>query len=250
MQDKIEQLKQLVERSNKEAGTFSRNGFGLAIADPDQYCAISKEELARLESEYGLALPQEYKEYVTTIANGGNHPLMGLFTVQDSLALNRMNRTDFDRVSGKLFIQRYLESGDYEVYSDRNSKDLLKQFEVKEFGKVPVLDDYFDSDIKEKTNTNETLVFKDFIEWKPEPEGVWNEYRESMLKHLLLLSYGDYYRTEIGLVLDGKYVGEVVYIPHDFGSHLILTHLNFLDWMIGYYAHELEHKPGKYIFFW
>ena len=205
IQDKIDQLKELVERSKKERGTFSRNDFGFAITNQEQFQVISEEELSLLESEYGLTLSEEYRAYLTTVANGGYHPLSGLFTVQDSLALNHMAETDFARAAGKLIVQRYLENNGYENYSDRTCKEWLKEFEIKEFGKAPVLDDYFASEIKEKTDTNESIVFKDYLEWKPVPEEYWVEYREGMLKHILLLSYGDYYRTEIGLVLDGEH---------------------------------------------
>lgn len=123
---------------------------------------------------------------------------------------------------------------------------------MKAFGKKPVLDDYFSPEVKKKDIPKEDPFFTDYIEWKsfPDEDKYWDEYRECMMKHTLLLSYEDYYRLEVSLVIDGKYRGEVVYIPHEFGSHLIMTHMDFLDWLIGYYTHELDHHPGRYIFFW
>ena len=59
-----------------------------------------------------------------------------------------------------------------------------------------------------------------------------------MMKHILIFSFEDYYRLAFGLALDGKYAGEVVYVPGEFSSNLILTHMNFLDWIKGYYEHR------------
>ena len=176
--------------------------------------------------------------------------MCGLFTVQDSLALNRMRKEDLDKSAGKVIVSRFLDCAGYDEYSERNCREWLEEFEVKAFGKKPVLDDYFSSEVKKKDIPKEDSVFTDYIEWKTVPDEYWGEYREGMMKHILLLSYEDYYRSEIGLVLDGKYKGEVVYIPHEFGSHLIMTHMSFLDWFIGYYTHELDHHTGSYIFFW
>ena len=250
MQDKIEKLKQLIARSKEERGAFSRNGYGFAIVSSENYDAISKEELRDLEKEFCVSLPNEYRAFVTEIANGGVHPMCGLFTVQDSLALNRMRKEDLDKSAGKVIVSRFLDCAGYDEYSERNCREWLEEFEVKAFGKKPVLDDYFSSEVKKKDIPKEDSVFTDYIEWKTVPDEYWGEYREGMMKHILLLSYEDYYRSEIGLVLDGKYKGEVVYIPHEFGLHLIMTHMSFLDWFIGYYTHELDHHTGSYIFFW
>ena len=81
MQDKIEKLKQLIARSKEERGAFSRNGYGFAIVSSENYDAISKEELRDLEKEFCVSLPNEYRAFVTEIANGGVHPMCGLFTV-------------------------------------------------------------------------------------------------------------------------------------------------------------------------
>ena len=252
IQNNIEKLKQLISRSKEERGAFSRNGYGFAIVSSEKYDAIPKEDLTILEKEYSVSLPDEYKAFVTEIANGGVHPMCGLFTVQDSLALNRMRKEDLDKSAGKIIVSRFLDCAGYDEYSERNCREWLEEFEVKAFGRKPMLDDYFSTEVKKKEIPREESVFIDYIEWKtfPDEDEYWGEYREGMMKHILLLSYEDYYRLEIGLVLDGKYKGEVVYIPHEFGSHLILTHMSFLDWFIGYYTHELDHHQGRYIFFW
>ena len=82
IQYRIERLKSLILRSKEERGIFSRNGYGFAIVSPDKYDVIPKEELTILEQEYCLSLPDEYKAFVTEIANGGVHPMCGLFAVQ------------------------------------------------------------------------------------------------------------------------------------------------------------------------
>ena len=252
IQNKIERLKQLILRSKEERGTFSRTWCGFAIVSPEKYDAISNEELTILEEEYCVSLPDEYRAFVTEIANGAMHPMRGLFTVQDSLALNRMRKEDLDKCTGKVIVSRYLDCAGYDEYSERKCRDWLEDFEMKAFGKKPVLDDYFSPEVKKKDIPKEDPFFTDYIEWKsfPDEDKYWDEYRECMMKHTLLLSYEDYYRLEISLVIDGKYRGEVVYIPHEFGSHLIMTHMDFLDWLIVYYTHELDHHPGRYIFFW
>lgn len=51
-------------------------------------------------------------------------------------------------------------------------------------------------------------------------------------------------------ILNGMDNGTDWDIQNEFGSHLIMTHMDFLDWFIGYYTHEMDHHPGRYIIFW
>ena len=118
MQDKIEKLKQLIGRSKEERGAFSRNGFGFAIVTSENYDAIPQEELTILEKEYCVSLPNEYKAFVTEIANGGVHPMCGLFNVQESLALNRMRKEDLVKGARKIIVSRFLDCAGYDEYSE------------------------------------------------------------------------------------------------------------------------------------
>lgn len=226
-QDTIDQIKQLLSKE--------RNSFGLPLKGND---VISIEELTALEKEFGVSLPVEYKAFVTEIENGRDDPRHGMFTVQDSLAINRFRKEDFDGIIGKLMVYRYLDCCGLNEYNERSGKDQLEEFELEAFGKKPVLDDYFDPEIKKDVAMIGVAVFTDYIEWKTVPEEQLNKYRESMMKHILIFSFEDYYRLEFGLALDGKYAGEVVYVPGEFSSNLILTHMNFLDWIKGYYEHR------------
>lgn len=241
MEEKIEQLKKLVERYRNE----HRNPFGFVAKDQD-YPVISEEELVALESEYDVSLPSEYRVVVTKIANGAFHPMCGTFTVRESLAVNRLNQEDAAMLSRPLIGYRYLYCCGLLEYNEFASKERIEEYEIRRFGRKAVLDDYLHPDIKTTDKYQEELLFKDYMEIKDVPD----EYPESIYKHILVLSFEDYYRGEIGIVLDGKLKGEVVYIPSDFSSNINLTHMNYLDWLIGYYTHELDKLPGKYFSFW
>ena len=56
---------------------------------PIQYNAvISETELSKYEGFYNIELPRDYREFVKNVGNGGNQPVCGMFSVQESLAIN------------------------------------------------------------------------------------------------------------------------------------------------------------------
>ena len=46
---------------------------------------IAVEEVIEIENQYNIKLPDEYRAFITTIANGGFGPDFGLLSLQDSL---------------------------------------------------------------------------------------------------------------------------------------------------------------------
>lgn len=106
-------------------------------------------------------------------------------------------------------------------------------------------EDFFDPEI---THGDES-VFTECRMFKYNDDNDYRTYLEMAKKHILMITYDDMFKAEIGIVLDGKYKDEVVYLSNEGGAWIFLTHMNFLDWLIGFYAHVLDGEPGRYISF-
>ena len=69
---------------------------------------------------------------------------------------------------------------------------------------------------------------------------------DDMKKHLLIFSFSDVVHTEYAIALDGNYAGKVVYYTYESKHNIKVTNMNFIEWMIGFYKHALECKPGYF----
>lgn len=60
------------------------NKFGVEYHKYQLQPTISSEQLLKLESKYKISLPDEYRDFLLTIGNGGAGPGYGLLPFQDS----------------------------------------------------------------------------------------------------------------------------------------------------------------------
>lgn len=196
---------------------------------------ISENELEILEERYNVSLPWGYREYVLNIGNGGNQPGVGMFTVEQSLALMFGRIADENELSYKDLTQYY------QCINLHNSKDLLKYYysifgepvrklevEIESFERN--LDDYFDS--------NGIFKYQNML---VDDENEFLYYEFEMKKHLLIFSFNEATRTEFAIAMDGKYAGNVVYYSYDpiatimNNRNIFYTNMLFLDWMNNMY---------------
>jgi len=87
MDNRINELKSLIERSQSEIKGLS-SSLGIHHSFHFDQC-IERDALSSLEDEYSVKLPVQYREFVTSIGNGGGQPLNGMFTVEQSLSIFR-----------------------------------------------------------------------------------------------------------------------------------------------------------------
>ena len=87
MDNRISELKRLIERSQSEIKGLS-SSLGLHHSFYFEKC-IEESALCSLEEDYSVKLPVQYREFVTSIGNGGGQPLNGMFTVEQSLSIFR-----------------------------------------------------------------------------------------------------------------------------------------------------------------
>lgn len=59
--------------------------FGCDITVPIRP-AIDSDQVAQLEADHGIVLPEEYRRFVTVVADGGLGPFYGMMSLQTSLA--------------------------------------------------------------------------------------------------------------------------------------------------------------------
>jgi hypothetical protein len=50
---------------------------------------LNAEELANFEQRFGVTLPEEYREFIKKVSNGGTGPLCGLLTLEESIEVTR-----------------------------------------------------------------------------------------------------------------------------------------------------------------
>lgn len=186
---------------------------------------IDESILKLLESKYNINLPNEYRDYVIHIANGGNQPSCGMFSVQQSLAILNNEPSTVEVLSNSNLSSNYCVEFPYNEISlnDVISKDLT-------------LDDYFDYE-------NKTFKYQKLLEDGDEES--FNQYESEMKRHLLIFSYtDDMQHIEYAIALDGRYKGTVIYYSNEYLTNIRITNLNFIDWMIEFYSHALECKRG------
>ena len=98
--DKITQLKDLLEEAKIQIKAFSLPGleFGRCVFENNPI--IETDALRELEKNYAIEIPADYKLYLTKIGNGGSQPLCGMFSVEESLALNRLSDKQSKALAG------------------------------------------------------------------------------------------------------------------------------------------------------
>lgn len=225
MNNRIEDLKHLINKAKAEVSAFKPNGRYFEHCFFEFDSTIDESILKLLESKYNINLPNEYRDYVIHIANGGNQPSCGMFSVQQSLAILNNEPSTVEVLSNSNLSSNYCVEFPYNEISlnDVISKDLT-------------LDDYFDYE-------NKTFKYQKLLEDGDEES--FNQYESEMKRHLLIFSYtDDMQHVEYAIALDGRYKGTVIYYSNEYLTNIRITNLNFIDWMIEFYSHALECKRG------
>lgn len=226
---------------NKTKKNFNNTGllnYNLLINS-----CMSDSELKHLETKYGIELPQDYREYIMRIGNGGNQPGTGMFTAKQSLALMSGRNTDDGKIEygdlTKYYCDLNLSGCDnlldcyYETFGDDSGKNNLIVNSV-----LSVLDDYF----------TEEGIFK-YQSLFSEDERSFCEHEFEMKSHLLFFSFDDVTRTQYGIALDGAHKGQVIYYSYEpvsnlmSGRNIVFTNMSFLEWM--YHLYECCCNPYK-----
>lgn len=255
--DKITQLKGLLEEAKIQIKAFSLPGleFGRCVFENNPI--IETDALRELEKNYAIEIPADYKLYLTKIGNGGSQPLCGMFSVEESLALNRLSESDMQSLPDTELIKRYKSIYNYDDDDEFYRKDYLSDYELNAFGQRVTFDDYFDHC---EFFRDYEIVFPEYARLKfdiNQDENYW-KYFECMRTHLLIFAYqDDQFKGELAVVLDGKHKGEVVYLMSEGGVTITYTYKTFIDWLIGFYSHALKKYPLgnnerpyiRYIFF-
>lgn len=225
MNNRIEDLKYLINKAKAEVSALKPNGRYFEHCFFEFNSTIDESILKLLESKYNINLPNEYRDYVIHIANGGNQPSCGMFSVQQSLAILNNEPSTVEVLSNSNLSSNYCVEFPYNEISlnDVISKDLT-------------LDDYFDYE-------NKTFKYQKLLEDGDEES--FNQYESEMKRHLLIFSYtDDMQHVEYAIALDGRYKGTVIYYSNEYLTNIRITNLNFIDWMIEFYSHALECKRG------
>ena len=225
MNNRIEDLKYLINKAKAEVSALKPNGRYFEHCFFEFNSTIDESILKLLESKYNISLPNEYRDYVIHIANGGNQPSCGMFSVQQSLAILNNEPSTVEVLSNSNLSSNYCVEFPYNEISlnDVISKDLT-------------LDDYFDYE-------NKTFKYQKLLEDGDEES--FYQYESEMKRHLLIFSYtDDMQHVEYAIALDGRYKGTVIYYSNEYLTNIRITNLNFIDWMIEFYSHALECKSG------
>ena len=130
--DKITQLKDLLEEAKIQIKAFSLPGleFGRCVFENNPI--IETDALRELEKNYAIEIPADYKLYLTKIGNGGSQPLCGMFSVEESLALNRLSESDMQSLPDTELIKRYKSIYNYDDDDEFYRKDYLSDYELSD----------------------------------------------------------------------------------------------------------------------
>lgn len=255
--DKIALLKDLMEEAKTKINAFSLPGLEFRRWVFENNPTIEYGTLRELEKEYDVELPEEYKIYLTEIGNGGSQPLCGMFSVEESLAFNRLSELDVRSLPDTELVRHYRSMYFYEDEDKYYTKDCLSDFESNTFGQKVTFDDYFDDSDYFR---DYEIVFPEYAKLKfnfEKDKNYW-KYFECIRTHVLVFCYqDDYFKGELAIVLDGKHKDEVVYLMSEGGVTVTYTNKTFLEWLTGFYSHAMKKctlgnngKPYvRYIFF-
>lgn len=225
MNNRIEDLKYLINKAKAEVSALKPNGRYFEHCFFEFNSTIDESILKLLESKYNINLPNEYRDYVIHIANGGNQPSCGMFSVQQSLAILNNEPSMAEVLSNSNLSSNYCVEF---PYNETSLNDVIS--------KGLTLDDFFDYE-------NKTFKYQKLLEDGDEES--FNQYESEMKRHLLIFSYtDDMQHVEYAIALDGRYKGTVIYYSNEYLTNIRITNLNFIDWMIEFYSHALECKRG------
>lgn len=204
---------------------------------------VSDSYLNELENKYDVKLPEEYREYLINIGNGGNQPASGMLTVEQSLSLMFGQNCDGGDIEYKVLTQFYFAVNQFDCenllafYYETFGKGLEKNSLSPE-STPTVLDDYFSED----------GLFK-FQYLRSENKETFVEYESAMKTHLLIFSFDDMTRTQYAIALDGEHKHQVVYYSYEpaalcmSGKNIVYTGMSFWEWM--YFLYENNCDTGK-----
>ena len=124
--DYISKIKDMI-MNNTYHDNMGYNNTGLLNYNLKINPCMSDDDMNSLESEYGIALPKEYREYIINVGDGGNQPGTGMLTAEQSLAL----------ISGRNVYGGKIEYGDLTKYYcslNLSGSDNLLNCYVETFG--------------------------------------------------------------------------------------------------------------------
>ncbi|MDH2433787.1 SMI1/KNR4 family protein [Pokkaliibacter sp. MBI-7] len=83
--DKNFVLEKLQKKQKLDPGLI---GFGVQRHRYELRLPINESRLEKLEEEYGITLPEDYRNFILNISNGGAGPGYGLYSIEEALARN------------------------------------------------------------------------------------------------------------------------------------------------------------------
>jgi len=206
---------------------------------------VNDSYLKELEQTYDVALPEEYREYLLSIGNGGNQPGTGMFAVEQSLSIlfgqecngNIIEYKDLTKYYHSINLVGYKDL--LECYYDTFGQDLGKNaFKTKTY--PTTLDDFFYED--------GTFIYQNLLS---ENEEVFIEYESAMKTHMLVFSFENETRTQFAIAMDGNHKEQVVYYSYEpcaicmSQKNIVFTEMSFLEWM--QHLYECNCDPNSII---
>ena len=197
---------------------------------------ISEDALLKLENAYGFCLPNEYRDFLKYIGNGGEPPRYGILSAEDALAIHnidammkRHKKGEYNLKTGGL-VETYLDSFEGFSLDELYNGTRTRSVHASNVDNM-VFEDYIDADTNNlKFSSLKEIDFNAYCSYL-------NEFR----KHMLIVDFYVDIGTEYGIVLDGKYKDEVVYFCQNIEtSDVLFTHYSFLDWILDYYRKLLS----------
>jgi len=201
---------------------------------------VSDSYLNEHENAYKVKLPDEYREYLKNIGNGGNQPASGMLTVEQSLSLMlgqdcESGDIEYNDLTQYYFAANFFDCENlldfyYETFGGELEKDALRPE-----SSPTVLDDYFSED----------GLFK-YQYLRSENEEAFVEYESAMKTHLLIFSFEDMTRTQYAIALDGEHKYQVVYYSYEpvatcmSGKNIVYTGISFMEWMYRLYENSCD----------
>lgn len=236
----ITEIKNLI---NKNELLLGANNTGLLNYNLIINPCISDLDLKILENKFDIELPEEYRDYLMFIGNGGNQPGDGMFTVEQSLALMFGQKAYGDAIDYKNLTKYYhavnfsgcdnLLDCYYDFFGESCDINSLK------FKSLPtVLDEFYTED-----------GFFKYHNMMLENEDVFIEYESAMKLHMLVFGFDDTTRTQYAIAMDGEHKNQVVYYSYEpiakllSGRNIVFTKMTFLEWM--YHLYNSSCNPYK-----
>jgi hypothetical protein len=112
-----------------ERHPFGSHEHGFRFAPP-----LAEEQVAAFEKRYGIELPDDYRAFITRIANGGAGPAYGMYTLEEAHQKERRELVpdDFLRTP-------FLHA---QAYDPNNDPEVAAFFARIDRGEIPALEEY------------------------------------------------------------------------------------------------------------